>query len=228
MDTNRVWIKGAALTYAVFPQWPSFCGVATCCGALGSILQKPVTQQELQRRYQVGLYTKLHASAVCDPNTFAKRQRSGKGFSNWDAIRLCNAVLLDEGREPAATVFCGQDFVRESAQPECRRELLDWLRHDSCQALIHLQNHYVLFAGAHESSVDGSLSLLVADSSKRSGPLRSLALAELSSLANADERYGFVLISDRDIPRTLFRTWTSAMMPPEVSERRRFARIDKS
>ena len=228
MRVNPVWVKSAVLEYAVFPQWPSFCGVAACCGALGAILRKPVTQQQLHERYQIGLYTKLKAPPESDPKTFASRKRSGKGFSNWDAIRLCNAVLLDAGREPSATILCGQDFVRETAAQEGRRALLDWLRGDGGQAIIHLRNHYVLLAGAFESSLNGGLSLLLADSSKRFGPLRSLAVGELAALAKADERYGFVLVSDRGIPQSLFRTWTSAMVPPEVSERQRFARIDES
>jgi hypothetical protein len=178
METNSFEVKAEALAYAMFPQLPNFCAVAACCGALGAILQRPVTQQELHAHYQVGLYTKLKAPAECDPNTFANLQRSGKGFSNWDVIRLCNAVLLDNSRVPAAAILCGQDFVRETSVPERLDGIFDWLRSKTCQAIVHILGHYTLCAGTFASAANGDRFLLLADSAKRSGPLRSLRVAE--------------------------------------------------
>jgi hypothetical protein len=226
MKSERFWLKKNVLEYFVFPQLPSFCGIAACCGALGSILGTQITEQMLHARYAVGLYTKLQAPVSCSPDNFAGLTRSGPGFSNWDVIRLCNAVLLDEGREPAAVVLCGEDFVRESGDLTQLQQLLEWLRNDYCQAIVHTVDHYTLVAGAFRHPLSAEIYLLLADSATRSGPLRSLRLADLKALANRDQRYGLVLVTDRTIPQSLFRNWTSAMLSPEVTDRQRFARID--
>jgi hypothetical protein len=227
MTSNR-WLKAGVLEYSIFPQLPSFCGVAAGCGAIGCILNRRITEEMLHAQYQIGLHTKLHAPASCTPDKFAGLQRSGPGFSNWDVIRLFNTVLLDEGKQPAAVLLCGEDFVREVGERSQRQEILDWLRDDSCHAVVHTVNHYTLVAGVYETAPNRDLYLLVADSAIRSGPLRSLALSDLLTLAQQDERYGFVLVSDKPVPATLFGKWTRQMLPPEVTEQQRFARIDKS
>jgi hypothetical protein len=228
MNPNRFWLKTSVLEYSIFPQLPSFCGIAACCGALGCILHRRITEQILHAEYQAGLYTKLHAPATCSPDDFASLPRLGPGFSNWDVIRLCNAVLLDAGKQPSSVVLCGRDFVRETEEPNQLKRILDWLRDDSCHAIVHTINHYTLVAGVFQNSLTEDIYLLLADSAARFGPLRSLALSNITTLAHQDERYGFVLVSDKTIPQTLFQRWTSSMTPPEVTERQRFARIDGS
>ena len=228
MTSNRFWLKTNLLEYSIFPQLPSFCGVAACCGALSCILTKQITEQMLHEQYQVGLYTKLRAPTSCAPDKFADLPRVGLGFSNWDVVRLFNAVLLDEGREPAAVVLCGNDLVRETEDSNQLKQILDWLRDDHCHVIVHTLNHYTLVAGVFHDFLSDDVYLLLADSATRSGPLRSLPLSDLATLCRRDDRYGFILVSDRTIPHTLFRNWTSAMNPPEVTEKQRFARIDKS
>jgi hypothetical protein len=227
MKTNW-WLKRNVLEYSVFPQLPSFCGVAACCGAIGSIIGRQFTEQMLHANYQVGRYTKLRAPAGCSTEDFATLPRGGPGFSNWDVIRLCNSVLLDEGKTPAAAVLCGKDFVRETAAGDRVDRILNWLRDDSCHAIVHTIDHYTLAAGAYQSPTAEGTYLLLADSAKLTGPVRSLALSKLRKLAEQDERYGFVLVSDKAIPTSLFQIWTSSMLPPEVTEQQRFARINKS
>ena len=228
MNSKRFWLKANVLDYSIFPQLPSFCAIAACCGALSCILDRQITEEMLHARYGVGLYTKLNAPATCAPETFASLPRTGLGFSNWDVIRLCNSVLLDEGKKPATALLCGEDLVRETADLKGRQRLFEWLQHDACQVIIHTVNHYTLVAGASRLPLNGDHYLLVADSARRSGPLRSLALSDLITLAREDARYGFTLVSDSTIPPDLFSIWTSAMTPPEVIEQQRFARIDKS
>ena len=228
MDSKRFWLKTNVLEYSIFPQLPSFCAIAACCGALSCILERQITEEMLHSRYGVGLYTKLNAPATCSPENFASLQRSGPGFSNWDVIRLCNSVLLDEGKNPSTVLLCGGDFLRETVELHLRQKLFEWLDDDSCQIIIHTVNHYSLVAGASKVLLEGDQYLLVADSARRSGPLRSLAMGDIITLADNDERYGFILISDRTIPPDLFSSWTNAMTPPEVIEQQRFARIDKS
>jgi hypothetical protein len=228
MSPNRFWLKAKVLEYLIYPQLPSFCGIAACCGALSCILNRQVTEQILHSQYQVGLYTKLRAPHTCSPDNFASLPRLGPGFSNWDVIRLFNAVLLDEGKQPAAVVLCGKDFVRETEEPSQLQQVLNWLRDDSCHAIVHTINHYTLVAGVFQNSLTEAAYLLLADSATRPGPLRSLALSNITALAREDERYGFVLVSDKPIPRTLFRRWTDTMTPPEVTEQQRFVRIDES
>jgi hypothetical protein len=228
MNSKRFWLKANVLEYSIFPQLPSFCGIAACCGALSCILDRQITEEMLHFRYGVGLYTKLNAPATCSPENFASLPRSGPGFSNWDVIRLCNSVLLDEGKNPSTALLCGDDLLRETADLSQRQRLFEWLQHDSCQIIIHTVNHYSLVAGASKLPLDGDHYLLMADSARRSGPLRSLAMRDIISLAGDDERYGFILISDRTIAPDVFSSWTSAMTPPEVTEQQRFVRIDKS
>ncbi len=228
MSPNRFWLKTKVLEYLIFPQLPSFCGIAACCGALGCLLHCQITEQMLHAQYQVGLYTKLRAPATCSPDDFASLPRLGLGFSNWDVIRLCNAVLLDAGKQPAAVVLCGKDFVRETEELNQLKQILDWLRDDSCHAIVHTINHYTLVAGVFQHSLTEDIYLLLADSATRFGPLRSLALSNITTLARQDERYGFVLVSDKPIPQTLFQRWTNSMTPSEVTEQQRFARIDRS
>jgi hypothetical protein len=228
MNSKRFWLKTNVLEYSIFPQLPSFCGIAACCGALSCILERQVTEEMLHSRYGVGLYTKLKAPATCSPRNFASLPRSGRGFSNWDVIRLCNSVLLDEGKNPSTALLCGGDLLRETVEPGLRQKLFEWLHDDSCQIIIHTVNHYSLVAGASKLLFEDDHYLLVADSARRSGPLRSLAMGDIITLAGNDERYGFILISDRTMPPDLFSRWTSAMTPPEVIEQQRFARIDKS
>lgn len=227
MNSARLWLKTKVLEYCIFPQLPSFCGIAACCGALSCVLNRQITEQVLHEQYQVGLYTKLRAPATSSPDDFASLPRSGPGFSNWDIIRLFNAVLLDAGKQPAAVVLCGKDFIRETEEPNGPQQILDWLRDNSCHAIVHTINHYTLVAGAFQNSNE-DIYLLLADSAKRFGPLRSLALSHITTLARADERYGFVLVSDKPIPKKLFREWTGAMTPPEVTGQQRFARTGKS
>lgn len=228
MKSERFWLKTNVLEYFIFPQLPSFCGIAACCGALGSILNKQITEQMMHSTYEVGLYTKLRAPSTCSPDHFAILPRSGLGFSNWDVIRLCNSLLLDEGRRPSTVLLCGDDFVRETANPYQRRRLLEWLQQDSSQAVVHTVNHYTLVAGGSCQSLNDDNYLLLADSAKSTGPLRSLRMTDIITLAGKDERYGFILISDRTIPHDIFSNWTRAMTPPEVIEQRRFVRIEKS
>lgn len=228
MNSKRFWLKTNVLEYSIFPQLPSFCGIAACCGALSCILDRQIIEEMLHSKYGVGLYTKLNAPATCSPEHFASLTRSGPGFSNWDVIRLCNSVLLDEGKNPSTVLLCGDDFVRETEDLSRRERLFGWLCDDSCQIIVHTVNHYTLVAGASKLPLDGDHYLLLADSARHSGPLKSLSVGDVMTLARQDERYGFILISDRTIARDLFRSWTSAMTPPEVIELQRFARIDKS
>jgi hypothetical protein len=228
MNSKRFWLKTNVLEYSIFPQLPSFCGIAACCGALSCILDRQITEAMMHSRYGVGLYTKLNAPATCSPENFANLPRSGLGFSNWDAIRLCNSVLLDEGKKPSTALLCGDDLVRETADLSGPQRLFEWLQQDSCQVIIHTVNHYSLIAGASKLPLNSHHYLLVADSARRSGPLRSLALGDLITLAGQDARFGFILVSDRTIPRDVFSSWTSAMIPPEVIEQQRFVRIDES
>lgn len=225
---SKLWLKPRVFEYAIFPQLPSFCGVAACCGALGAILDKRITEQSVHQRYQVGLYTKLQAPATCSPDEFAGRPRVGLGFSNWDVIRLFNAVMLDEGRGPGSAVLCGADFVRETAHPRSVERLLDWLQDDECQAIVHTVHHYTLIAAAIRPAAEADTYLVLSDSGARSGPARSMPLSKLRSLTERDERYGLVLLSDKPIPHTLFDSWTTAMTPPEATGQERFARINKS
>lgn len=220
-------LKPNVFEYLIFPQLPSFCGIAACCGALGSILHRQVTENELHATYGVGLYTKLRAPADYPSDKFASLPRSGKGFSNWDVIRLLNAVLLDNSKGPETVILCGEDFVREVSNPDQFDNILDWLQDNSCHAIVHIVDHYALFAGTLQLPKTGEVYLLLADSSTRTGPLRSLALSEIADLARGDDRYGFILVSDKPIPRSLFELWTDPMTPPEIIEKKRFARIDK-
>lgn len=221
---RNFWLKEEAIRHAVFPQLPSFCAVAVCCGALNALLGTSLTQVQMHELYGVGEWTKLHLPPGQLPPDLKSLPRSGRGMSNWDVIRLFNAAMLDAGREPHAAVLCGRDFVRETADEPNLRRLFEWARQPSNQVVVHLMNHYALIAGLLRPEPGKGPYLVLADSSITKGPLRSLLLAEVRGLAAGDERYGWILFSDRLIPEDLFSLWTESMRPSEVRRRERFER----
>ncbi len=218
------WIKEEALRHAVFPQLPSFCAVAVCGSAVNALLGTALTQERLHEIYGVGERTKLQLPPGQLPADLRSLPRSGWGMSNWDLIRLFNAVMEDAGREPHAAVLCGADFVRETAAEAGLQRLLEWARLPTSQAVVHVVSHYALLAGLLRSGPERAPYLVLADSSIRKGPLRSLPLAEVRELAARDERYGWILLSDRPIPEDLFSRRTASMLPAEVTLRQRFER----
>lgn len=220
------WIKDETVKAVVYPQLPSFCGVAACCGAANALLGQTLTQERLHERYGIGERTKLQLPPGALPGDLGSRPRQGRGMSNWDLIRLFNSILLDAGREPYATVLCGADFLRETADEADLQRILEWGGLPSSQIIVHIVNHYALLAGQLRPYPGVASYLILADSATRKGPLRSLPLAEVQDLAARDERYGWLLLSDRPIPRDLFRLWTESMLPSEVRKKERFERTD--
>lgn len=221
------WTKDETIKAVVYPQLPSFCGVAACCGAANALLGTVLTQEDLHERYGIGERTKLRLPPGGGlPGDLASRPRKGRGMSNWDLIRLFNSILLDAGRDPHAAVLCGADFLRETADEAELQRILEWAGLPSSQAVVHIVNHYALFAGLFRPRQESVSYLILADSATRKGPLRSLPLAEVQGLAAGDERYGWLLLSDRPIPRDVFRLWSESMLPREVRRKERFERID--
>ncbi len=226
MISSQSMLKHNVFEHLIFPQLPNFCGIAACCTALSCILQRQLTEQELHTQYEVGRYTKLRIPVDHPLDNLKSIPRLGQGFSNWDVVRLINAVLLDYEKEPSSVILCGEDFVREVLNPHRLNSILDWLQDNSSHAIVHIMNHYAVFGGVLQSPKTREIYLLLADSSVQTGPFRSIALSEIINLALRDQRYGVVLVSDKPIPQNIFELWTAAMTPPEVSERKRFARIN--
>src|SRR5262249_38311009 len=138
------WLKEEAIREVVFPQLPSFCAVAVCCGVLNALLGSSLTQEGLHELYAVGERTKLHLPQGQLPEDLKSRPRWGRGMSNWAVVRLFNSGVLDAGREPYAAILCGADFVRETADEAGLQRLLAWTRQPSNQAVVHVVNHYAL------------------------------------------------------------------------------------
>jgi hypothetical protein len=223
-----MWIKERTIKNVCYPQYPSFCGVASCTGVLNSLLGLSVSQEILHENYGVGAITKLPLTTHSALESLDEMPRQGLGMSNWDLIRLFNAYCLDQGKRPWTSILCGQDFIREMANKESRGKILNWVQEESCQAIIHLPNHYVVLAGLLTVNGEDDLHFIQADSATTKGPISSSSLANLQSLAQGDPRYGLVLFSLSPIPEGLFSEWSEEMLPKESRELERFDRINRS
>jgi hypothetical protein len=217
--------KPSTLAGACFPQLPSFCGIASCIGVINAMLNTAVTQQELHERYGIGAFTKLPLKTDSPLENLALLSRTGSGFSNWDLIRLVNAVCLDAGKTPYSAILCGQDFVREIGSRGLA-DLIKWLSKDCNQVIIHIKNHYLVLSGVYKNRITNDYYFIMANSSKTHGPCSSMGLNDLLSLAKIDPRYGMVFFSLENIPQALFNLWTPEMLPIESRNLTRFDKMD--
>jgi hypothetical protein len=222
------WTKPEVVTHAIYPQLPSFCAVAACAGAANALLGTDHDQRWFHEVYAAGAHTRLRLPPGPLPGDLDAWPRSGPGIGNWDLIRLFNSVMLDAGKEPHSALLCGADFVREAAGDAVLERLLEWARLPSSQVVVHLARHYVLLAGLVHRHAGADVHLVVADSAPGKGPIRSLPLAEVRELAERDPRYGWILLADRPLPERLFSRWSDEMLPPEVRQRERFERKDRT
>jgi hypothetical protein len=222
-------MKNEAVTSLMFPQYPNFCGVASCGGAANAILHIDLSQEDLHHTYGIGKYTKLKIPIGFNfaKDSFKDYQKIGMGMSNWDIVRLFNAIMLDHDKTPYSLVLAGQDFVREM-KADNFANLNDWLQQEGNQAVVHIVDHYVLFAGSYEDEKSRKY-MVCADPSGSKGPVNSLPLSELITLASKDRkygRYGMILLSDTEIPsEALFSEVNENMFPKESTTRERFSRI---
>jgi len=222
------WIKPGVIEHLIFPQYPYFCGIAACGCVANTLLDIHLTQIDLHAAYGIGNKCKMKIPLAYDfsDGNFDQFEPRGMGISNWDIIRLFNAILLDKGSTPYSALLTGKDLVSEIENGRYG-SLEKWLQGQGNHAVIHLEDHYVTYAGA--ISTGESDFIVCADSSKFKGPLNSLNLNDLIALAASDgtyNRYGFILLSDQEIPlKQLFKHVTADMRPKESEDCQRFDRI---
>lgn len=102
---------------------------------------------------------------------------------------------------------------------------LCWVKREALEFMVHPQLPSFCGVAACAGVLGATLRRGQHRCNPRS-PIRAYALPRLAELARADQRYGFVLLSERPLPPDLFDRWTEAMLPDEARLRQRFARRD--
>ena len=223
---NKHWIKYEIIEKIEFPQHPYFCAIASCCAVANALLKKKYTQADLHSLYGIGSKSKLNVPLKFDFSTKRLNGKNpvGKGISNWDIIRLFNSIMLDNKSTPHSALLTGKNFAQIIINGNYRN-IQDWLRKENNQVIIHLHNHYVVYAGGY-SNGSGLEYIICGDSSKGKGPIRSVDLAELIKLSNKKDkynRYGFIFLSNKKIPlKKIFNISLPEMQPKESANLERF------
>jgi hypothetical protein len=221
---DSLWIKNEIFDRLIFPQYPYFCGIASCCTVSNTILNLNYTQEDLHHKYGVGTLTKLNIpknDILVDITKYTKSNIS-LGFSNWDIIRLFNSLMLDNKIIPYSALLTGKVFVDVVNKLDINL-FNNWLKLKNNNIIIHLENHFVIYAGYYRTSSNSSY-IICADSSKKKGPLNTINYSDLILLCNSEnEKYGFILLSDAKISLidTLHESKNN-MLPIESIDRHRF------
>ena len=223
---NTYWIKNEIIEKIEFPQHPYFCAIASCCTVTNTLLKKNYTQADLHLLYGIGRKSKLNVPLKFDffIQSLDTKKPVGMGISNWDIIRLFNSIMLDNNSTPHSAILTGKNFAQTILNGNYNN-IQDWLRKENNQIIIHLRNHYVVYAGAY--SIRNKLEYIICgDSSKGKGPIRSLNLMELVKLSNKNDkynRYGFIFLSNKKIPfKKIFNNFLPEMEPKESANLERF------